>query len=60
LKKFGSGQDHNICLIFSNEISLTMIQHVTNDGGSVFFAIYIHTKRSKNDFVSMCCTHNQW
>jgi len=43
---------------FYNEIFLTMIQDVTNDGAVVFFAmIFIFTK-NQNDFVSTCCTHH--
>jgi len=47
LKKIGSGQDQVMCLI-SITISLRVIQDVTNDGGSVFFAmVLIFTKKSK-------------
>jgi len=43
---------------FYNEISLRVIQDVTNDGTVVFFAmIFIFTK-NQNDFVSMCCPHH--
>jgi len=53
LKKIRSGSGY--WSDFYNEIFLGVIQDVTNDGGSVFFAIigfYI---------VSMCCTYqNQW
>jgi len=43
---------------FYNEISLRVIQDVTNDGlGRFCYIFYIHTK-NQNDFVSMGCTHH--
>ena len=47
LKKIGSGYWFD----FYNEIFLRVIQDVTNDGGSVFFATFGFY------IVSMCCTH---
>jgi len=41
-----------------NEISLRVIQDVTNDGGSVFFAVVFIFTKNQNYFVSMCCTHH--
>ena len=61
---FGSGldwdndlvQEHDICLIFVNEISLRVIQDVTSYGGrQVVFSLlwfYIHKKSKSNDFVT--------
>jgi len=55
-EKIGSAQDHNICLI---SIMKIVIQDVTNDGGSVFFAIvFIITKKIKM-ILSVCTHHNQ-
>jgi len=46
LKKIGSGSGY--LFDFHNEISLRVIQDVTNDGGSVFFVmVFIFTKKSK-------------
>jgi len=45
---------------FYNEIFLTGVKDVTNDGADVFFAatmIFIFTK-NQNDFVTMCWTHH--
>ena len=44
---------------FYNKISLRMIQDVTNYGGRglVFFAIVFIFTKNQNDFVTMCCTH---
>jgi len=39
LKKIGSGQDQDTGLISITKFSWGVIQDVTNDGGSVFFAI---------------------
>jgi len=58
LKKTGSGQDQEIGLIFYNEITLRVIQDVTNDGSNVFFAVAFIFTKNQNDFVSMCRTHH--
>jgi len=39
LKKIGSGQDQDIGLISITKFFLRVIQYVTDDGGSVFFAM---------------------
>jgi len=57
LKKIGSGQEQDTCWIsmldFYNDISLRVIQDVTNDGRSVFFAMgYIHN--NIKIFLSVC------
>ena len=53
LKKIGSGSGYWFDLY--NEIFLKVIQNVTNNRCSVFFAIFFIF------IVSMCCTHNnQW
>jgi len=49
LKKIGSGHWFD----FYNEFFLRVIQDVTNDGGSVFFAMFFAF------IISMCCTHHQ-
>jgi len=54
LKKIGSGYLFD----FYNEIPLRVIQGVTNDGGSVFFATVSIFIKNQNYFVSMCCTHH--
>ena len=43
---------------FYNEISLRVIQDVTNDVGSVFFTMVFIFTNNQNDFVSMCCTNH--
>jgi len=54
---FGSGHLFD----FYNEICLTVIQDVTNDGASVFFTMVFMFTKNQNDFVSLCCTHHsQW
>jgi len=47
---------------FYNEISLRVIQDVTNDHGAcIFFTMVLIFTKNQNDFVIMCCTHyNQW
>ena len=43
---------------FYNDISLRVIQDVTNDDDSVFFATVFMFTKTENDFVTMCCTHH--
>jgi len=43
---------------FYNEITLRVIQDVTNDGRNVFFAVVFIFTKNQNDFVSMCRTHH--
>jgi len=57
LKKIGSGQDQDICLISKMKFS-RVIQDVTNDGAVVFFAMTFIFTKNQNDFDSMCCTHH--
>jgi len=45
---------------FYNEIFLTVIQDITNDGAVVFFAMIIIFTKNQNDFVSMCTHHNRY
>jgi len=43
---------------FYNEISLRVIQDVTNYGGRVFFAAVFLFTKNHNDFVTICYTHH--
>jgi len=52
LKKIGSGQDQDICLIQEQ------MSHGGHDGASVFFTMVFIFTKNQNDFVSMCCTHH--
>jgi len=56
LKKIGSGSGYRFD--FYNEITLRVIQNVTNDGGSVSFAMVFIFTKYKNGLVSMCHTHH--
>jgi len=45
-------------LIFVYKLVTTV---VTNDGGSVFFAMVFICTKNQTYFVSMCCAHhNEW
>jgi len=57
-KIIGSEQDQDICFDFYKKFSLRVIQDITNDDGSVFFAMVFIFTKNQNDFVTMCCTHH--
>ena len=43
---------------FYNELSLRVIQDVTNDGGRVFFAMVFIFTNNQNVFVNICLLHS--
>jgi len=57
LEKNGSGSGY--LFDFYIEISLRVIQDVTNDDAGVFVTMVFIFTKNQNDFVSlMCCTHH--
>jgi len=54
LKKIGPGYLFD----FYNELSLRVIQDVTNDGGRVFFAMVFIFTNNQNVFVNICLLHS--